>query len=223
MNPIPAAAALRRKLGLVVLSCVGLWVCALLSCALFPFSSQPPNLRTEPQSNLLELIHSLAALDPYKSDRIWRRDTRNTVQYLLQAVTAAAAAPTNSRDLHRDVTASARLRTVLQGASDDQPSQLCHWLKDDIPAAAISPQQSVLLAGLLTNNEALMPHYILQLLQFVVAKPVDKLFVSIYESGSTDKTGKTAAFPTSHMSPLWMLHDRMSFAEKGSFQHQHMP
>lgn len=201
MVATPAAAALRSNLGLVVLSCIGLWVCAFLSCALSSFSGRPSNFLTDPatHTNLLELVPSLAALELHKFDGDWRPDTGNTVQHLLQALTAAAGASTHRHDIPHNVTANTRFRTVLHEAFDSQPTQLCHWLKDDIPAAAISPQQSVLLAGLLTNNEALMPHYILQLLQFVVAKPADSLFVSMYESGSKDKTGQTTAFPTLHM------------------------
>lgn len=201
---IPAAGALSRKIGLFLLCCIVLLVCAFLSCALFPFSSRPPNLLTNPaaHTNFLELAPSLAALDLHNSDRNWRHDTGDTVQHLLQTLTAAGGAATNSRSVLHNVTANIRLRRALHNASANTPAQLCHWLKDDIPAASISLQQPVLIAGLLTSNEPLMPHYILQLLQFVVAKPAQSLFVSIYDSGSTDKTGKTAAFPI-----LRMLHD----------------
>lgn len=201
MIAIPAAATLRRKLGLIVLACIGLWVCAFLSCALSPFSSRPSNLLTNPATytNLLELAPSLAALDLHGFDESKRQDTGNTVQHLLQTLTAAAGASTHSRSVFHNVTATTRFRSAIHDASANAATQLCHWLKDDIPAALISPQQSVLIAGLLTSNEPLMPHYILQLLRLVVAKPADSLFVSIYESGSTDKTGKTAALPTLHM------------------------
>ena len=197
MIAISAAAALTRKLGLVVLACIGLWVCAFLSCALSPFSSRPSNLLTDPATytNLLELAPSLAALDLHEIDRIKHQDTGNTVQHLLQTLTAAAGASTHNRSGLHNVTATTRFRSAIHDASANAPTQLCHWLKDDIPAAFISPQQPVLIAGLLTSNEPLMPHYILQLLRLVVAKPADSLFVSIYESGSTDKTGRTAAFP----------------------------
>ena len=217
MIAVPAAAALRRKLWLVVLSCIGLWVCAFFSCALVPFSSRPSNLLTDPatHTNLLELVPSLTALNLHKSDRFWRHDTGNTVQHLLQTLTAAAGVSTNSRSVLHNVTANSRLRRALHDTSANAPTQLCHWLKDDIPAASVSPQQTVLIAGLLTSNEPLMPHYILQLLHFVVAKRAQSLFISIYESGSTDETGKSAAFPI-----LRMLHDRMPFAEKGSLQLQ---
>jgi alpha-1,3-mannosyltransferase len=47
----------------------------------------------------------------------------------------------------------------------------------------------VLLASNLHQNEALLPHYILQLLELLVGIPQGSAHVSIYESGSTDKTG----------------------------------
>lgn len=49
--------------------------------------------------------------------------------------------------------------------------------------------QRVFLASNLHNNEDLLPHYILQLLQLIVSLPVGSSYVSIYESGSTDQTG----------------------------------
>lgn len=199
MIAIPAAAVLRRHLGLVVLSCLGLWVLAFLACALIPFSTSPSLLLTDPaaDTNLLVLAPSLSALDLHKRDQNWHRDTGNTVQHLLYTLAAAAIsaeAPINSRNVHQNATTDARLRAALQHPSNNAPAKLCQWLKGDVPAASTSPQQSVLLAGLLTSNEALMPHYILQLLEFVAAKPADSVFVSLYESGSTDRTGMALAF-----------------------------
>ena len=49
--------------------------------------------------------------------------------------------------------------------------------------------QRVFLASNLHNNEDLLPHYILQLLQLIVSLPIGSSYVSIYESGSTDQTG----------------------------------
>ena len=49
--------------------------------------------------------------------------------------------------------------------------------------------QRIFFASNLHNNEDLLPHYILQLLQLIVRLPVGSSYVSIYESGSTDETG----------------------------------
>lgn len=198
MIAIPAGAALRRQLVLVVLSCLGLWVLAFLACAVIPFSTPPSFLLTDPatDTDLLDLTPSLSALDLHKRDQNWYHDTGNTVQHLLYTLAAAAVpaeALINSRSIHQNATANARLRAALQHPSDNAPAKLCQWLKHDVPAAAISPQQSVLLAGLLTSNEALMPQYILQLLEYLAAKPAESVFVSIYESGSTDRTGMSLA------------------------------
>ena len=78
----------------------------------------------------------------------------------------------------------------MANASAAEASHLCYWLKNDVTPSALP--QKILLAGLLTNTEALMPHYILQLLEFVASALPGSTFVSVYESGSTDRTGKTA-------------------------------
>ncbi len=51
-----------------------------------------------------------------------------------------------------------------------------------------APRQ-VLLAANLRDAEALLPHFILQLLQLLAVLPRDAAFLSIYESGSSDATG----------------------------------
>ncbi len=63
--------------------------------------------------------------------------------------------------------------------------------------------QRVLLASNLHNNEDLLPHYILQLLQLIVSLPVGSSYVSIYESGSTDQTGQNLqkSLPLRYMPP----------------------
>ena len=53
------------------------------------------------------------------------------------------------------------------------------------------PAMAVLPAANLKDNEAQVPHQIMQLLSLIVdSKRSDNLFVSIYESGSTDDTGR---------------------------------
>ena len=47
----------------------------------------------------------------------------------------------------------------------------------------------IFLAANLKDNEELMPHFILQLLLSVAAMQTDAVFISVYESGSTDLTG----------------------------------
>ena len=50
--------------------------------------------------------------------------------------------------------------------------------------------KKIFIASNLHNNAALMPHYITQLLLSVVSLTPGDTFVSLYESGSTDATGK---------------------------------
>ena len=60
--------------------------------------------------------------------------------------------------------------------------------------------QRIFLASNLHNNEDLLPHYILQLLQLIVRLPVGSSYVSIYESGSTDETGNVLQMQAVHIS-----------------------
>ena len=50
--------------------------------------------------------------------------------------------------------------------------------------------KKIFIASNLHNNAALMPHYITQLLLSVVSLTPGDTFVSLYESGSTDATGR---------------------------------
>ena len=56
------------------------------------------------------------------------------------------------------------------------------------------PGLRLLLANNLHNNEALMPHYISQMLRLLALLPPGSAYVSIYESGSKDQTGARAPF-----------------------------
>ena len=51
------------------------------------------------------------------------------------------------------------------------------------------PGLRLLLANNLHNNEQLMPHYITQMLRLLALLPPGSAFVSVYESGSKDRTG----------------------------------
>lgn len=47
----------------------------------------------------------------------------------------------------------------------------------------------ILLAANMHNNEDLLPHFTLQMLDLLSKLPLGRAFLSIYESGSTDSTG----------------------------------
>lgn len=67
-----------------------------------------------------------------------------------------------------------------------------------------SPPQNkkLFIASNLHNNSPLMPHYITQLLLSVVSLTPGDTFVSLYESGSTDATGKPSFASTVRCSLL---------------------
>ena len=119
-----------------------------------------------------------------------------TLQNLLHALSNSAKSPpaaatVDGADSLHEATNQSAFTTALANTLKIPSTQLCHFLEDDI--TSFNTQQKVLVAGLLTNTEALMPHYILQLLKYATAMPPGNVFVTIYESGSTDLTGLSAA------------------------------
>ena len=177
-------------LSLFVTFCVWLYVATSTP---FSFrSTQVVNLEavSTATSDLSALVPLLKALGVHQRHQELGRN--QTVQYLLHVLSKAGKPP------------AAAAAAAANGASNDSAfraavanvfrtpiSKLCHWLEDDVTAFNI--QQRVLVAGLLTNTEALMPHYLLELLKFVTAMPSGNVFVTLYESGSTDLTGLAAA------------------------------
>ena len=75
------------------------------------------------------------------------------------------------------------------GEVEERTSQNGVPCLDDPTLPPVPAGTSVLLASNLHNNEALLPHFALQLLQLLVGLPQGSAYVSIYESGSTDRTG----------------------------------
>ncbi|KAK9806939.1 hypothetical protein WJX72_008114 [[Myrmecia] bisecta] len=79
-------------------------------------------------------------------------------------------------------------------APDHRAAGLDILAADDIPCPvdktmpALDAHETYLVAANLHNSEPLMPHFIVQLLGFLAALNPRAMFVSIYESGSTDKT-----------------------------------
>ena len=61
------------------------------------------------------------------------------------------------------------------------------WMQDATLPHTIDKR--IFLAANLKDNEELMPHFILQLLLSIAAMHRDAVFISVYESGSTDLTG----------------------------------
>ena len=75
------------------------------------------------------------------------------------------------------------------------PSTVKCWVDSasSSSSCAPAPQQRVLLAANMHNNEELLPHYIAQLVHVLSLLPLGSAFLSIYESGSTDATGAPRA------------------------------
>ena len=60
----------------------------------------------------------------------------------------------------------------------------------------------MLIAANLHNSVALIPHYSLQLLALLAARPPGSAFLSIYESGSSDATGALSIYVGPDFSPF---------------------
>lgn len=179
-----------------VLLSAGLWLCVLVACTQTSHSvsaSQPSTQRLKllTASGILRIapsVHHLDVTEDY-AQSLGAGDTVKHLWHALNSALAAAALANDSNDTKLPLTNLPAFREALANASAAEASHLCYWLKNDVMPSALP--QKVLLAGLLTNTEALMPHYILQLLEFVASALPGSTFVSVYESGSTDRTGKT--------------------------------
>ena len=77
---------------------------------------------------------------------------------------------------------------VLMTLATAKPVVACHW-DSTLPLTPAHEGNMVLLAANMHNNEELLPHFTLQLLDLLSSIPDGSAFVSIYESGSTDSTG----------------------------------
>lgn len=67
----------------------------------------------------------------------------------------------------------------------------CVW-DSTLPTRLPESVGKVLIAANMYDNEAVAPHFVLQLLKLVARFPRGRIFVSVYESGSKDATGKAA-------------------------------
>ena len=81
--------------------------------------------------------------------------------------------------------ATVYLLTAIQRCGQQQAEVPC--VTDSLPAAP--PAERVLLAADIINSAPLMPHFLIQMLLTIVKLAPGAVYVSIYESGSTDATG----------------------------------
>ena len=80
------------------------------------------------------------------------------------------------------------VQTLISGIRSRRIKPYIDCISDPTLPEAVGGQR-IFFASNLHNNEDLLPHYILQLLQLILRLPVGSSYVSIYESGSTDQTG----------------------------------
>lgn len=82
---------------------------------------------------------------------------------------------------------------ILGALSTAKPVVSCKM--DSTLLLDTSDSDKVLLAANMHNNEDLLPHFTLQMLDLLSKLPLGSAFLSIYESGSTDSTGVRSRLP----------------------------
>ncbi len=176
---------------LILLIGLCLWICILVACTVTPPSNRPDKLdkvlNQSIASSALQLFLPLQPIEFQHRTAHQQPDAGDTVKHLWRLITSAAKDVAKQNGSHSTLPGLLEVTANLATSSAATDLQLCDWLKEDVMPSA--RPQKVFVAGLLTNTEALMPHYVLQLLEFSVSLPTGSIFVSIYESGSTDSTG----------------------------------
>ena len=77
---------------------------------------------------------------------------------------------------------------ILSALSTAKPVVSCK-MDSTLLSDLSDSNKKVLLAANMHNNEDLLPHFTLQMLDLLSRLPLGNAFLSIYESGSTDSTG----------------------------------
>ncbi len=177
---------------LILLIGLCLWISILVACTVTPPSIRPdkPDKVTSHQSSASSALQLFLPLQSFGlQDRTAHQppDAGDTVKHLWRLITSAAKDAANRNGSHSTLPQSLEVTANLATSPAATDLQLCDRLKEDVMPSA--RPQNVFVAGLLTNTEALMPHYVLQLLEFSISLPTGSIFVSVYESGSTDSTG----------------------------------
>lgn len=127
-------------------------------------------------------------LGQYGSDML-RLAVRKTV--------SPADAALHSRDVRQEDSAEfedllAKFQSLVWKLGTAIPPEItCSWdpTLHGNSLLGLEGTQKYLLAADMNNNEALLPHFMSQLLHFLSVMPQGSVFVSLYESGSTDSTG----------------------------------
>ena len=175
-------------------------VSCLLICQATPLPRQAsvyslPSFTT-PAGRCSSVEDVLQCLEVLPGSEVSHRHFRQSLGFFIQAHDSFGP----GRHLHRSpVNPSEPLSQALHcldawyAAQHHNPA-FCSYLADETqPSAfnntAVAKQQHFVAANM-KDNEAVMPHFIYQLMQLVLAAPTPTTyFVSVYESGSRDKTG----------------------------------
>ena len=97
----------------------------------------------------------------------------------------AATAQEESAEFQMLVGKARHILTVLATA---KPTVRCK-LDSTLLSSMSDGGSKIFLAANMHNNEDLLPHFTLQMLDLLSSRPSGSAFLSIYESGSTDRTG----------------------------------
>ncbi|KAL3158330.1 hypothetical protein ABBQ38_010571 [Trebouxia sp. C0009 RCD-2024] len=113
--------------------------------------------------------------------------------YQQQQNTSLAQAATVSRQLKQlslQQFSSQALQSAFRVAvlSTAKPIVRCKT-DSTLPLLMSDDGSKILVAANMHNNEDLLPHFTLQMLELLLSHPSGSAFLSIYESGSTDSTG----------------------------------
>ncbi|KAK9812593.1 hypothetical protein WJX72_000003 [[Myrmecia] bisecta] len=81
-----------------------------------------------------------------------------------------------------------QVKGILGDLALAQPVVDCSW-DPTLHTSFGAADQKYLVAADMHNNEAVLPHYIIQLVHLMTVMPQGSTFLSVYESGSTDSTG----------------------------------
>jgi hypothetical protein len=125
------------------------------------------------------------------------------VRLAFRKAVSPVEAASHSRGIRREDNAEfLDLFTKLQAlvskmGSATPPDVTCSWDSTLHTSSHLGSDgsQKYLIAADMHNNEELLPHFATQLLHFLALMPTGSVFLSLYESGSTDSTGVTHTFP----------------------------
>lgn len=124
------------------------------------------------------------------------------VRLAFRKAVSPVEAATHSRGIRRGDNAEfldlfTKLQALVSKISTATPPDVtCSWDSTLHTSSHLGTDgsQKYLIAADMHNNEELLPHFTTQLLHFLALMPTRSVFLSLYESGSTDSTGVVHTF-----------------------------